>query len=108
MGQPRVRRSGILVVLLYLVPSTAITGQTHRQAALRDPGRAPRRLACPVGRPRSSASACRCSSRPFLGVALQFGPLGLVVAVLGMIGWISHPNRQGLHDRLAKTVVVEA
>jgi uncharacterized RDD family membrane protein YckC len=43
-----------------------------------------------------------------LAVLLRFGPLGLAVAVLGIVGWISNPNRQGLHDRLAKTIVVEA
>ena len=31
-----------------------------------------------------------------------------MIALIVMIGWVTNPNRQGLHDRLAKTIVVDA
>lgn len=99
--------AGVLLVLLYLVPSTAITGQTLGKRL-----RGIRVVRLDGSRPGWSTALVRFGVpllvASFLGVFLQFGPLGLAVAVIGMVGWISHPNKQGLHDRLAKTVVVEA
>jgi hypothetical protein len=99
--------AGIFVVLLYTVPSTALTGQTVGKRI-----RSIRVARLDGSRPGFSTALVRFGTpllvATFLGVFLKFGLLALAVAVLGMIGWISHPNRQGLHDRLAKTVVVEA
>jgi uncharacterized RDD family membrane protein YckC len=36
------------------------------------------------------------------------GPLGAALVILGVTRWMSNPNHQGLHDRLAKTIVVTA
>jgi curved DNA-binding protein CbpA len=98
---------GIVIAFLYLVPSTALTGQTLGKRiqgirAARLDGSVPGWSSAVVrfGVPLLVAS--------FLGIVLSFGLLGLAVAVIGMVGWVTQPNRQGLHDRLAKTVVVEA
>jgi curved DNA-binding protein CbpA len=99
--------AGVLLMLLYLVPSTAITGQTLGKRL-----RGIRVVRLDGSRPGWATALVRFGVpllvATVLAVFLRFGLLGLPVAVLGMIGWISHPNRQGLHDRLAKTVVVEA
>jgi len=92
---------GILVVCLaYLVPSTVLTGQTL--------GKRLRRLWV-VQVDGRRASVGRVTIRYLLPVALAvFVPqLGLVVA-LGVVGWaLRDRNRQGLHDRLAGTLVVD-
>jgi uncharacterized RDD family membrane protein YckC len=36
------------------------------------------------------------------------GPLAPAVVLILMVGWVTNPNRQGMHDRFAKTIVVEA
>jgi curved DNA-binding protein CbpA len=99
--------AAMLVILLYLVPSTAISGQTVGKRLQRI-----RVVRLDGSRPGWSCALVRFGVPvlvgTFLAVLLRFGPLGLVVALLGMVGWISNPNRQGLHDRLAKTIVVEA
>jgi curved DNA-binding protein CbpA len=97
----------MLLVLLYLVPSTAISGQTLGKRL-----RHIRVIRLDGSRPGWSTAIVRFGVPllvgTFLAVPFRMGPLGLLVAVLGMIGWISNANRQGLHDRLAKTIVVEA
>jgi uncharacterized RDD family membrane protein YckC len=38
-------------------------------------------------------------------------PLGQIAFVIGLVvvlGWMRNPKRQGWHDRLAKTIVVDA
>jgi len=99
---------GIVLLLVYLVPATALTGQTLGKRFFKV--RVVNRLT--GARPGFSSALLRFGVPllvgAFLAVPLRFGPLGLALPVLGMIGWISKPNRQGLHDRLAKTVVVDA
>jgi hypothetical protein len=98
---------GVVFAFLYLVPSTALTGQTlgkryQKIRVVKLDGSVPGWSTAVVrfGVPLLVAV--------FLGVFVNFGLLGLGVAVIGMVGWVSQPNRQGLHDRLAKTVVVDA
>jgi hypothetical protein len=97
----------VLLMFLYLVPSTAISGQTlgkriwkvrvmHVDGSRVGLGGALRRFGVPL------------LIGIVLAVPLRFGPLGLAIPVFGMIGWVNKPNRQGMHDRLAKTIVVEA
>ena len=99
--------AGIVIALLYTVPSTALTGQTLGKRL-----RAIRVVRLDGSRPGFSTAIIRFGApllvATFLGIFVHFGLLALAVAVLGIIGWVSNPNRQGLHDRLAKTVVVEA
>jgi hypothetical protein len=35
------------------------------------------------------------------------GPLGAVIVLVGVTTWMRHPNMQGIHDRIAKTLVVK-
>ena len=99
--------AAFFLMFLYLVPSTALSGQTigkriwkvrvvHLDGSRPGVGGALRRFGVPllVGL--------------FLAVPLKFQVIGFVVPVFGMIGWVNKPNRQGMHDKLAKTIVVEA
>ncbi len=96
----------MLILLLYLVPSTALSGKTIGKRL-----RHIRVVKLDGSRPGWSTALVRFGvpmlAGSVLAVLLRFGPLGLGVAVLGIIGWVSNPNRQGLHDRLAKTIVVD-
>jgi Na+-transporting methylmalonyl-CoA/oxaloacetate decarboxylase gamma subunit len=96
----------MLILLVYLVPSTAISGKTIGKRL-----RHIRVVKLDGSRPGWSTALVRFGVPLLVGsvlaVLLRFGPLGLGVAVLGIIGWVSNPNRQGLHDRLAKTIVVD-
>jgi curved DNA-binding protein CbpA len=95
----------MLLVLFYLVPSTALSGQTVGKRLRKI------RVVKLDGSVPGWVPALKRFGLPLLvATALSpiFGPLGLAVVLIGMVGWISQPNKQGLHDRLAKTVVVEA
>ncbi len=97
-----------VVLLLYLVPSTAISGQTLGKRIWKV--RVAKRL--DGSQPGLSTALLRFGPAVLIGLFLA-GPFGLqlfgfAIPVLGMVGWISKPNRQGMHDKLAKTVVVEA
>lgn len=97
--------ASMVLALLYLVPSTAITGQTIGKRYRRI------RVVKLDGSPPGWSASLKRFGLPLLvatAISPFFGPLGLAVVLIGMVGWISHPNKQGLHDRLAKTVVVEA
>jgi uncharacterized RDD family membrane protein YckC len=93
------------LMLLYLVPGTARSGQTigkriqHVRVVMLD-----------GSVPGWSVALKRFGVPLLVATALSFllGPLALPVVLIGMVGWVTKPNRQGLHDRLAKTVVVEA
>jgi hypothetical protein len=92
---------GIVLALVYLVPSTALTGQTlgkrfRKLKVVRVDG-------SPVG---WSASFVRFALPVVLAVAVpSIGP----VVGLGLVIWsLRDPNHQGVHDKLAKTIVVEA
>jgi curved DNA-binding protein CbpA len=100
--------TAMALMLLYLVPSTAISGQTLGKRIWKI--RVVKRL--DGSRPGLSTAFVRFGLPLLLGIVLalplHFQLLGFAIPVLGMIGWINKPNRQGLHDRLAKTIVVEA
>lgn len=38
---------------------------------------------------------------------IGLGPIGGVLVLVAVLGWMRNPNRQGMHDRLAKTLVVD-
>ena len=98
---------GLVLLLLYLIPGTALTGKTFGKKLRKI------RVAHLDGSVPGWKTAIIHFGAPllvglFLGIFFRLGPLGLVVAVIGTVGWVSKPNRQGLHDRVAKTIVVEA
>jgi curved DNA-binding protein CbpA len=98
---------GIPVALgvLYLVPMSALTGQTLGKR-LRGV-----RVVRVDGRPLGWTGALvRYGAPAFVTVGFAFllGPLALLLVLFGVLAWMRNPNEQGLHDRLAKTVVVGA
>lgn len=97
----------LLLTLLYLVPSTAINGQTLGKKLRRI-----RVVRLDGSRPGWSTALVRFGlpvlAGVLLGLLLGAGPFGLAIVLIVMIGWVTNPNRQGIHDRLAKTIVVEA
>ena len=94
-----------VLLLLYLVPSTALTGQTIGKRL-----RGIRVVKVDGSAAGWSGALTRYGVPLMVAVLLSpiLGPLSLAVVLIGMVGWVSNPNRQGLHDRLAKTIVVEA
>jgi curved DNA-binding protein CbpA len=95
----------MVTLLLYLVPGTALSGKTIGKRL-----RHIRVVKLDGSRPGWSTALIRFGVPLLVGTlltVLMHTPLGLAVAVLGIIGWVSNANRQGLHDRLAKTIVVD-
>jgi hypothetical protein len=95
----------MLAALAYLVPLTALTGQTLGMRLRKV------RVVRLDGSIQGWKTALIRFGVPILVATLLWSvlaELSLAVVLLGMIGWINNPNKQGLHDRLAKTVVVEA
>ena len=92
-----------LLALLYLVPSTAITGRTLGKRI-----RGVKVL-------RSNGEAITwwpAFSRFLLPVAIAtslfYSPPGLLIALGSVLWWFWDPNRQGSHDRISKTIVVSS
>jgi uncharacterized RDD family membrane protein YckC len=96
----------VLVALLYLVVPSALTGQT-------------------LGKRFQHVRAMRADGTPlgWYGALARYGPVTIltgiflptplgqivfVIALVVIIGWRRNPNRLGWHDRLAKTIVVDA
>ena len=93
----------MLVALAYLVPMTAITGRTLGMRGRRI--RVVKVDASPVG----WLGAFLRFFVPILLALVLIGPLGPVGPILGlgMVLWaFRDPNGQGLHDKLARTLVV--
>lgn len=92
-----------LLALLYLVPSTALTGRTLGK----------RMRGVKVLRSNGEALTWwPAFSRYLLPVAvataLFYSPPGLLLALGSVLWWLWDPNRQGSHDRISKTIVVSA
>jgi curved DNA-binding protein CbpA len=95
----------MLVALAYVVPLTALTGQTLGMRL-----RKIRVVRLDGSVPGWKTALIRFGVPAMIAAILWqlLAELSLAVVLLGMIGWINNANKQGLHDRLAKTVVVEA
>lgn len=93
---------GLLVIfLLYAVPATALTGQTLGMRLRRV------RVVRADGSPVGWAGAFGRFVIPF-AIALLLPQLGAIIG-LGMVLWfLRDKNRQGVHDKLARTLVVAA
>lgn len=103
-GQFAVSFGIILVMLLYLLPSTVRSGRTLGKKLFQI------RLVQADGRPVTARPALLHYGAPLLFAqftAFLLGPLSYGVALLGVLTWPRNPNLQGLHDRLAKTIVVD-
>ncbi|MFM7270382.1 MAG: RDD family protein [Actinomycetes bacterium] len=90
---------GALLGLIYLVPSTAITGRTLGMF-LRGVG-----VVRVDGSPATWGSAFARFVVPVM-LASALAQIGLLVGLATVLWWFWDPNRQGLHDRLARTLVV--
>jgi len=94
----------IVLALLYLVPSTVRSGRTLGKKLLQ------LRVVNIDGTPVGFRGAMIHYGLP-VAVALLFapilGPLGYVAVLFGVLTWPRNANYQGLHDRLAGTIVVD-
>ncbi len=102
IGTTYLMLGGLLVVcLIYLVPSTALTGQTL--------GKKIRKLwLVRVDGSRVGWGGAFAHSAVPLVVALAVPQIGPIVA-LGIVFWsLRDRNEQGVHDKLARTLVVDS
>ncbi|HEY8215955.1 MAG TPA: RDD family protein [Acidimicrobiia bacterium] len=103
-GQLGVSLITIALALLYLVPSSVRSGRTLGKKLLQI------RLVYDTGAPVTLRGAALHYGVPVM-VALLFapilGPLGYVAVLFGVLTWPRNANYQGLHDRLAHTIVVD-
>jgi len=103
-GQLIVSLVTIVLALLYLVPSTMRSGRTLGKKLMQ------LRLVNIDGSPVRFRAATLHYGAPVM-VALLFapilGPLGYVAVLFGVLTWPRNANYQGLHDRLAGTIVVD-
>lgn len=94
----------LVVMLLVLVPSSLRTGRTLGKHLMRI--RAIQVDGSPLTlRPALSRYGMPLLFAQFLGALL--GPLSYAVALFGVLTWPRNANLQGLHDRLARTIVVD-
>ena len=93
------------LALAFLVVPSARNGQTVGKR-LRGV-RAVRATGDPLG---LTGSLVRYGVIIFTLNALWFiaGPLAVALVLFGVLGWMRNPNRQGMHDRIAKTIVIAA
>jgi uncharacterized RDD family membrane protein YckC len=103
-GQLGVSLITIALALVYLVPSSTRSGRTLGKKLLQ------LRLVNLDGTPVRARGAMLHYGVPVM-VALLFapilGPLGYVAVLFGVLTWPRNANYQGLHDRLAGTIVVD-
>jgi len=94
-----------LVAFLYLLIPTLISGSTFGKSrkhlkVMRVDG----------SRIRAGDAISRYGLLILISFALSLtplGPLGAVIVLVGVTTWMRHPNMQGIHDRIAKTIVVK-
>jgi len=103
-GQLALSFGTLAIMLLYLVPSSVRSGRTLGMRLLQI------RAVQADGRPLTVQPAIARYGAPlvfalFLGSIL--GPLSFGIALFGVLTWPRNPNYQGLHDRLARTIVVD-
>jgi uncharacterized RDD family membrane protein YckC len=94
----------LVLALLYLVPSSVMTGRTLGKQLLGI------RVISADGTRLGLRGALIHYGAPVL-VALMFSPilgqLVVLIVLIGVLTWPRNPNRQGMHDRLAATLVVD-
>lgn len=96
---------GTLFILgLYLIPASAITGRTLGKKLMQI------RAVNIDGSPLGFRGAFVRYGLPLLvtmTVLGILGPIGFAIALFGVVTWPRNPNVQGMHDRMAKTIVVD-
>jgi uncharacterized RDD family membrane protein YckC len=94
----------LILSILYLIPSTLVSGRTLGKRLLHV------RLVQFSGSRVTVSGALAHYGVPVLASLALFGILGqlaFAVALFGVLTWPRNPNLQGLHDRIAKTIVVD-
>jgi len=94
----------IIVLLLYLIPSSVRSGRTlgKRLMVIRVINQDGSRLTL-----RGALLRYGLPIVAALTIGQFFGPLAFALVLFGVLTWPRNPNFQGLHDRLAKTIVVD-
>lgn len=103
-GQLGLTFATLAIMLLYLVPSSVRSGRTLGKRLMQI------RVVQADGSRLTVSAALSHYGAPlvfalFLGSLL--GPLAFGIALFGVLTWPRNPNYQGLHDRLARTIVVD-
>lgn len=96
----------VLLALAYLVVPSALTGQTLGKRFQRI--RAMRADGTPLGWFGALARYGPVVILTGIFLPTPLGQIVFVVALVVILGWVRNANRQGWHDRLAKTIVVDA
>jgi curved DNA-binding protein CbpA len=94
----------LLVALLYLIPSSVVSGQTLGKRLLAV------RLVQVDGSKATLRTALLHYGVPLVvALLLSFvlGQLAFAIVLFGVLTWARNPNRQGLQDRVAGTLVVD-
>jgi uncharacterized RDD family membrane protein YckC len=94
----------LLLILLYLVPSTVRSGKTLGKKLMQI------RVVNADGSPVRVRGALVRYGLPVLFV-LTFqqilGPISFAIVLFVILSWPRNPNLQGMHDRIARTIVVD-
>jgi RDD family protein/DnaJ-like protein len=96
----------VLVALAYLVVPSALTGQTLGKRLQHV--RAVRADGSPLGWFGALARYAPITILTGIFLPTPLGQIVFVVALVVILSWMRNANRQGYHDRLAKTIVVDA
>lgn len=93
----------LLAMLGYLVPSSVSSGKTLGKKLMQI------RVVNADGSPLRLRGALVRYGLPVLVVLMlqSFGPIGFAIALFGVLTWPRNANIQGLHDRIARTIVVD-
>jgi uncharacterized RDD family membrane protein YckC len=94
----------VLLALLYLIPSSIKTGRTLGKHLMRI------HVVMDDGSPLRFGAAMSRYGTPVLAAFLFasiLGPLAFALILFGVLTWPRNANLQGLHDRLAHSIVVD-
>jgi uncharacterized RDD family membrane protein YckC len=103
-GQFGILLVAVALALLYLIPSSLKSGRTLGKHLMRI------RVVQDDGAPLRFGSAMSRYGTPVLAAFLfasLLGPLAFALILFGVLTWPRNPKYQGLHDRLAHTIVVD-
>lgn len=95
----------LLASLLYLVPSSIRSGRTLGKKLFQI--RAVQTDGSPLGFRAATLRYATPVLLALLLLSLGLGPLAVVLVLFGVLTWPRNPNKQGLQDRLAGTLVVD-
>lgn len=94
----------LVLALLYLIPSTVVSGQTLGKRLL-----AVRLVNADGSKAGLRAALIHYGAPLLVAIILSqiLGQLAFAIVLFGVLTWSRNPNRQGLQDRMAGTLVVD-